>query len=172
MEKDFYFYFFTSPSSSQRFCFNWDYEWGLGHMRISASFPYTYTYKRFWHVTYLEPVKIKRTVGLKNIHSLIVDSSVQLLSHVRLFVTPWTTACQASLSITNSQSLFKLISIELVIPSNHLICCPLLLLPSIFNLSQHQGLFKWVSSSCQVSKVLEFQLQHQSFQWTQRTYLL
>ena len=75
MEKD--FYFFTSPSSSQRFCFNWDYEWGLGHMRISASFPYTYTYKRFWHVTYLEPVKIKRTVGLKNIHSLIVDSSAQ-----------------------------------------------------------------------------------------------
>ena len=48
-------------------------------------------------------------------------------------VTPWTTACQASLSITNSQSLFKLMSIELVIPSNHLIlCCPLLLPPSIF----------------------------------------
>ena len=60
-------------------------------------------------------------------------SSVQLLSHVRLFVTPWTAACQASLSITNSQSLLKLMSIESLMPSNHLIlCCPLLLLPSIF----------------------------------------
>ena len=60
-------------------------------------------------------------------------SSVQLLSHVRLFVTPWTAAHQASLSITNSQSLLKLKSIELVMPSNHLILCrPLLLLPSIF----------------------------------------
>ena len=60
-------------------------------------------------------------------------SSVQSLSHVRLFVTPWTIAHQASLSITNSQSLCKLISIELVMPSNHLILChPLLLLPSIF----------------------------------------
>ena len=60
-------------------------------------------------------------------------SSVQSLSRVRLFVTPWIAACQASLSITNSQSLLKLMSIELVMPSNHLIlCCPLLLLPSIF----------------------------------------
>ena len=59
--------------------------------------------------------------------------SVQLLSHVRLSVTPWTAACQASLSITNSWSLFKLMSIELVMPSNHLILChPFLLLPSIF----------------------------------------
>ena len=60
-------------------------------------------------------------------------SSVQLLSHVRLFVTPWIAACQASLSITNSQSLPKPMSIESVMPSNHLIHChPLLLLPSIF----------------------------------------
>ena len=60
-------------------------------------------------------------------------SSVQSLSHVRLFVTPWTAACQASLSITNSQSLLKLMSIESVMPSNHLILyCPLLLLPWIF----------------------------------------
>ena len=59
--------------------------------------------------------------------------SVQLLSHVQLFVTPWTAACQASLSITNSQSLIKLISIKSVMPSNHLILChPLLLLLSIF----------------------------------------
>ena len=59
-------------------------------------------------------------------------SSVQSLSHVPLFATPWTAAHQASLSITNSQSLFKLMSIELVMPSNHLILChPLLLLPPI-----------------------------------------
>ena len=60
-------------------------------------------------------------------------SSVQLLSHVQLFVTPWTGACQASLSITNSGSLLRLMSIKSVMPSNHLIlCCPLLLLPLIF----------------------------------------
>ena len=58
---------------------------------------------------------------------------VQLLSHVRLFAAPWTAACQASLSITNSRSLLQLMSIELVMPSNHLILCrPLILLPSIF----------------------------------------
>ena len=194
-------------------------------------------------------------------------SSVQSLSRVRLFPTPWIAAHQASLSITNSWSLFKLMS------SNHLILChPLFFLPSIFpsisvfsiesvlriswpkywsfsfninlsmniqdwillekykyahysvqslqlcptlcdpidcsipclpvhhelpeftqtyvhwvgnafqpshplsspsvpafNLSQHQGLFKWVSSLYQVAEVLEFQLQHQSFQWTLRT---
>ena len=57
---------------------------------------------------------------------------VQSLSHVWLFATPWTTACQASLSITNSRSLPKFMSIELVMPSSHLIlCCPLLLLPQI-----------------------------------------
>ena len=60
-------------------------------------------------------------------------SSVQLLSCVWLFATPWTAACQASLSITNSQSPPKPMSIESVMPSNHLIlCCSLLLLPSIF----------------------------------------
>ena len=59
--------------------------------------------------------------------------AVQALSHVRLFATPWTAARQASLSITNSQGLRRLMSVELVMPSNHLILChPLLLLPSIF----------------------------------------
>ena len=62
-----------------------------------------------------------------------LHKSVQLLSHVQIFATPWTAAHQASLFITNSQSLLKLMSIELVMPSNHLIlCCPFLLLPSIF----------------------------------------
>ena len=59
-------------------------------------------------------------------------SSVQLLSHVQLFGTPWTAACQVSLSVTNSQGLLKLMSLESVMPSNHIIlCCPLIL-PSIF----------------------------------------
>ena len=63
----------------------------------------------------------------------LVCFAVQSLSHVRLFVTPWTAAHQASRSITNFWSLLKLMSIELVMPSNHLILCrPLLLLPSIF----------------------------------------
>ena len=64
---------------------------------------------------------------------LLIFSSVQLLSRVWLFVTPWTAVRQASLSITNSQSLLKLMSIESVMPSNHFILCrPLLLLTSIF----------------------------------------
>ena len=62
-----------------------------------------------------------------------VFSSVHSLSRVRLFVTPWTAAHQASLSITSSWSLLKFMSIESVMPSNHLIlCCPLLLPPSVF----------------------------------------
>ena len=62
-----------------------------------------------------------------------VGHSIQLLSHVQLFATPWTAACQASLFITNSWSFLKLMSIESVMPSNHLILrCPLFLLPSIF----------------------------------------
>ena len=61
------------------------------------------------------------------------ESSVQLLSHIQPFAAPWTAACQASLAITNSQRLLKLMSITLVMPFNHLILChPLLLLPSIF----------------------------------------
>ena len=65
--------------------------------------------------------------------NIVYNSSVQLLSHVWLFVTPWTAACQASLSITNSWSLLKLMSVESVMPSNHLVLCrPLLFLPAIF----------------------------------------
>ena len=190
-------------------------------------------------------------------------SLAQLLSRVWLFATPWTTARPTSLSIINPWSLSKLMSIESVMPSNHLIlCCHLPLLPSIFpsirvfsnesalrirwpkywsfsfnirymysvqfssvtqscptlcdpmncsttglpvhhqlleftqthvhrvsdaiqpshslstpfspapNPSQHQSLSQWVNSSHQVAKVLQFQLQHQSFQWTPRTDLL
>ena len=89
---------------------------------------------------------------------------VQLLSHVWLFPTPWTAACQASLSFTISQGLLKFTSIESVMLSNHLILWrPLLLLPSIF--PSIRVFFQWVSSSHQGARVLEFQLQCQSFQW-------
>ena len=70
---------------------------------------------------------------LSRVPSATQFNSVQSLSHVRLFATPWTAACQASLSITKSQSLLRLTSIKLMMPSNHLILChPFLLLPSIF----------------------------------------
>ena len=90
-------------------------------------------------------------------------SLVQSLSHVQLLATPWTAAHQTSLSITNSQSLLRLMFIELVISiiqPSHPLSSPS---PPAFNLSYHQGLFQWVSSLHQVAKVLEFQLQHQSF---------
>ena len=89
-------------------------------------------------------------------------SSVQLFSHVRLFATLWTAACQASLSITNSQSLLKHVHwVSDAIPPSHPLSSPS---PPAFNLSQHQDLFQWVSSSHQVAKVLGFHHQHQSFQ--------
>ena len=102
---------------------------------------------------------------------MITLSSVQLLSHVQLFRTSWTAARQASRSITNSQGLLTLLFIKSVMPSisSHPLSSPS---PPAFNLSQHQRLFKWVCSSHQVAKVLEFQLQHQSYQWTARTDLL
>ena len=89
-------------------------------------------------------------------------SSVQSLSCVQLFATPWIAAHWASLSITNSQSLLKLMSIESVMPSSHLILCrPLLLLPPI---PPSISIFSnWINSSHEVAKVLEFQLQHRSF---------
>ena len=76
-------------------------------------------------------LELFHTVGAATVEKNMVVA-VQLLNHVRLFATPWTAACQASLSFTISQSLLKLMSIESVIPSHHLIlCCPLLILPSI-----------------------------------------
>ena len=94
--------------------------------------------------------------GICYLHQSVQFSSVQSLSHVRLFVTPRTAACQASLSITNSLSLLKLMSIEFVMPSSHLILCrPLIFLPSIFPAS---GSFQMSQFSHQVAKVLELQL--------------
>ena len=90
-------------------------------------------------------------------------SSVQSLSRIWLFLTLWTAARQASLSITNSWSLLKLMSIESVMPSNHLILChPLLLRPSILPSIR---VFSKESALRIMAKILKFQLQHQSFQY-------
>ena len=91
--------------------------------------------------------------------------AVQSLGCVQLFVAPWTVALQATLSITNFRSLLKLHQVSDAIQPSHPLSSP----SPAFNLSQHQGLFKWVSSSHQVAKLLEFLLQHQSFQWIFRT---
>ena len=116
--------------------------------------------KHFLSLSYprLFPQSLKSLLFIM-IHTI---SSVQSLSFIWLFETPWTVAHQASLSITNSQSLLKLI------PSSQW-CHPNISSSVIFfsclQFSQHQGLFQWISSLHQVAKVLEFQLQHQSFQW-------
>ena len=88
---------------------------------------------------------------------LTMTAVVQSLSCVQFFATPWSEVHQASLSFTISQSSLRLMSIELVMPSNHLIlsCLPS---PPAFNLSQHQGLFQGVGSSHHVAKVVELQL--------------
>ena len=80
---------------------------------------------------------------------------VQSLNHLQLFATSSTTEQQASLSFTISQNLLKFTYMVSMVPSNNLILCPS---PPALNLSQHQGLFKWVSSSYQVAKVLQLQL--------------
>ena len=95
-------------------------------------------------------------------------SSDQSLSHVQLFATPWTAVCQASL-FTNSWSLLKLMSIELVMPSNHLIlCCPLLLLPVIFpriRVFSSESVIRWpkywsfsISPSNEYSGLISFRI--------------
>ena len=91
--------------------------------------------------------------------------AVQSLSCVRLLVIPWTAAHQAPLSSTISCSLLKLMSIKSVMLSSPL-CCPLLLLPT--NFPSIRVFFQWVSTLHHVTRVLELQLQHQSFQWILR----
>ena len=94
---------------------------------------------------------------------LNIVAVVHLLSCVQFFVTPWTTAHQFSLSFTISQSLLKLMSIDSVMPSKHLILChPLLLLPRIF--LSIRVFFNESVLCIRLAKVLELQLQHQSFQ--------
>ena len=118
--------------------------------RLVTSWTQKNTEFRFHWAVFINEVNHGARTGISSVHSL---------SHVKLFATPWTAAHQASLSITNSQSLLELMSIKSVMPSDHLILCHPL--SSIFSHCQHQGLFWWVSSSYQVAKVLEFLLQHQ-----------
>ena len=106
--------FFSFSSNACIFCLSW-----MPHIFKEVS--------SLWLVRILSPTWMLDTF------QSIQFSSFQSLSHVQLFATPWTAACQASLSITNSLSSPKLMFIELVILSNHLILChPCLLLPSIF----------------------------------------
>ena len=105
-------------------------------------------------------VKTKTVIRDKEGHS------VQLLSHVQLFVTPWTAARHHQL-LESTQTHVHWVG-DAMQPS-HPLSSPS---PPALNLSQHHGLFKWVSSSHEVAKILEFHLQHQSFQWTPRTNLL
>ena len=115
------------------------------------------------HCFHLFPFNLSWSDGAGSVQFI----SVQSLSCVWLFETPWTAALQASLSITNSWSLLKLIHrVGDAIQPAHPLSSPS---PPAFNLSQHQGIFQWVSSLHQVAKVLEFQLQHQSFQSISRT---
>ena len=99
--------------------------------------------------------------------ALICFGSVQSLSRVRLFAIPWIAAHQASLSITNYRSSLRLVHrVSDAIQPSHPLSSPS---PPAPNPSQHQGFFQWVNSLHEVAKVLEFQLQHQSFQWISRT---
>ena len=105
--------------------FNCDFSFPLKHWELDLK-----KKKKFAYLFFLEHY----ITDQRSFHNLLAVKfySVQSLGRVWLFATPWTTARQASLSITNSWSLPKLMSIESVMPSNHLIlCCPLLLLPSI-----------------------------------------
>ena len=110
---------------------------------------HTHTHTHIYtHIHYIDTYTHTHT------HIYIV---VQLLSHVRLFVTPWTATRQASLSFIISQSLLKFMSVELVMLSNHLLLChPLLLLPSIFPNMRYFTMRQF--SLHQVAKVLELQL--------------
>ena len=127
-----------------------------------------------WRIPWMEePGRLQSTGSQRVRHNWVLitvlkhPASIQLLSCVWLFVTPWSVARQTFLSITNSWSLLKVLFIESVMPSNHLILCrPLLLLPLIFPAS---GSFQTSRFFASGSQSMEFQLQHQSFQWISRT---
>ena len=113
---------------------------GMSHWSINMSFPVS----KLSHLNYSGFI----------INLDIWWVVVQLLSHVWLFATPWTAICQASLSFTISQNLLKLMSIESVMPSNHLIVChPLLLLPSIFPSIRVFQMSQFVTSGVQSTGV-------------------
>ena len=122
-----------------------------------------------------DPIRSSLILPIKQLQKItfasVQFSSVQSLSRVQLFATPWITARQASLSITNSRSSLRL-NVHWVsdaIQPSHPLSSPSPLAP---NPSHHQSLFLWVNSSHEVATVLEFQLQHHSFQRNPRADLL
>ena len=123
-----------------------------------------------YRLQFTEWMYVSRALWWGDQHEQNQFSSVHSLSRVRLFSTPWITARQASLFITNPE--FTQTHAHWVrdaIQPTHPLSSPS---PPAPNPSQHQGLFQWANSLHEVAKVLEFQLQHQSFQWTSRTDLL
>ena len=142
-------------------CFDLGKNTGVGyHALLQGIFPTQGLNPRLLHwqadsFTTEPPGKLLRKFNLSSVHSL---------SRVRLFVTPWIAARQASLSITNSRSPLRLTSIESVMPSSHLILCrPLLLLPPI---PPSISLFQWVNSFNEVAKVLrEIKINSTRFSW-------
>ena len=141
---------------------------GMPITNSSNKLPYFHRWTEFLLIKWLKRNQLK--LKYQEIFH-ISESILSSLSCAWLFVTLWTAARQASLSIIDFWSSPKLMTIESVMPSNHLILChPLLLLPE--NLPSIRVFFHWVSFLHQVAKVLEFQHQHQSFQWTLRTDLL
>ena len=112
---------------------------------------------------------IKSLIQVKQCVYIYQFSSVQSFSPVPLFVTSWTAACQASLSIAGELAQTPVHRVGDAIQPSQPLSSPS---PPAFSISQPQGFFQWVSSSHQVTKVLELQLEHQSFQWIFRTDLL
>ena len=165
----------TYPTQGLNLCLLWLWHWQAGSLPLVppgkpilvfwfyllTSYRFLFSYITATH-TYIT-ITLSKYVLHKSVfskYSVITWSqlsSVQFSSVQSLYpilAVPWNAACQASLSITNSRRLLKLMFIESMMPSNHLIlCCPFLLL--LLNLSQHQPLFQWVSSLHQVAKVLE-----------------
>ena len=158
-----------SPLGKKLFCFPMEPPAILSMSTILEFLPEALTPALGYHIRRTTVFKISSDITIQ--FSSIQFSSVQLLSHVQLFVTLWTTACQASLSITNSWSPPKptFHQVDDAIQPFHSLSSPS---PPALNLSQHQGLFQWVSSSNRVAKGLQFQFQHQSFRWIFRTDLL
>ena len=134
----------------------------VGAGSIGSGFIQKLVHSGLWYTTF--PVSTVTLSFLRQKSCSVSSLSVQLLSRVQLFVTPWTPSPGHQQLPEFTQTHVHRVS-DAIQPS-HPLSSPS---PPAFNLSQHQGLFQWVSSSHQVAKVLEFQLQHQSFQWIFRT---
>ena len=149
----------ASHSSSLAWKIPWTEEPGglqsMGLQRVRHDWETKHTHKQNASGSFADTGKLWNSVERQKNYN-----AVPLLSRIWLFATPWTIAHQATVSFTVSQGLLKFMSIESVMLSH-----PLPPSSFAFNLYQHQSLLQWVGSSHQEAKVLELQLQHQSFQW-------